>query len=105
MARRADFLDAVFYMAYYNRHVKPLKEVTDIKPEEVFSSFSSGEYLDALGRSQKLLDESAHVGMAYHDYPDALSYDDAQIKMKADNPGFDDACYDIAVNISIQMMR
>ena len=31
-ARKADFLDAAFYMMYYNRQIKPLKEPLDIEP-------------------------------------------------------------------------
>ena len=104
-ARKADFLDAVFYITYYNRYIKPIKKPIDIEPQEIFDDVNEDEYQVAFQRSEKLLDASAYVGMAFHKYSGSEPYEDAFKRMKTENPGFDERCYDIAASQSILSMR
>ncbi|MFC1580281.1 hypothetical protein ACFL4N_05150 [Thermodesulfobacteriota bacterium] len=104
-AQKAIFLDAVFYITCYNKNRKPLRKPIEIEPCEVFADYNAGEYQSAVKRSEKLLAEAAHVGMAFHNYSGSGSYEDALIKLKKENPGFGDKCYGLSVNGAILAMR
>lgn len=84
---------------------KPIRKPIEIEPHEVFADCNAGEYQNAVKRAENLLSGASHVGMAFHNYSGAGSYEDALIKLKKENPGFGDKCYGLSVNAAILAMR
>jgi hypothetical protein len=106
-AKTADFLNAVFFIAYYNTCInsgRPPK-LTDIEPQEVFEKYNANEYATALARAKALLNKIDYIGAAAHKYPGLEPYQEAFAKMKNENPGFTGECYDLVVNEGLQKLR
>lgn len=102
------FLDAVFYIHYYNKDRKrwgPKPKPDDIKPQEVFADYDELEYSKALSACIGLTSKTAYVGAAFFKYENSGTYEDAVQRMKNEYPGFSEDIYGAVCNSSITAMR
>lgn len=106
-AKASDFLNAVFFIVYYNTCVnlgRPPK-TTNIEPQEVFKKYDTNEYATALKKAKTLLNQTDYIGKAAHKYPGSEPYEEAFTKMKNENPGFSKECYDLVVHEGLVKLR
>ncbi len=104
-AKNAHFLDAIFWMGYYNLHRKPPSwhniDCEDINPEDVFASYDPEQYHDAKQKSLNLL--RTHSGdIVQNDYN---LYGEVLEQLKRETPGFSDECYKASLDRSMWMFR
>jgi hypothetical protein len=102
------FQSAVFFMECFNRWIRyqPKEETPPpISPEEIFGSYDENVLLAARVAVKKLLDQTAYVGAAALYYDGASSLEEARQRMKTENPGFYQECYERAEAHSRQEMR
>jgi hypothetical protein len=107
-ARESALLDAAFFINYYNEVVLFYRSQSDslkIAPQEVFPQFDPEAFAMATEKSKNLLGKIAYVGAAFFNYSGEPPYEDALQKMKLENPGFSERCYELAVSRSIVAMR
>jgi hypothetical protein len=108
MAKSAAFQDAVFLISYYNNHVKnigPKPRLDNIEPKEIFKQFDNTDFNNAMLNAGRLLYQTTYVGTAFFNYPGSQTYESALVRMKNENPGFSENCYDLVVSMNIKAMR
>ena len=102
------FKSAVFFMECFNRLIRwqPKEErPPPISPEEIVGSFDETAYSIPRADVDKLFDQIAYVGAAALNYPGASTLEEARQRMKSENPGFEQECYERAEAHSRQEMR
>nr|CAS02662.1 putative integron gene cassette protein [uncultured bacterium] len=108
-ARLAEsFLDAVFFIYYFNNNKNRFcngSNIENIEPGEVFSEFEDNAYSNALLRCADLLSKTSYVGGAFYNYVGSVPYNEALRRMHSEHPGFSDVVYGIVCSSSTMSMR
>ena len=108
-ARRAPFLDGVFLLHHCNtdsRRWWPDPKPPEITPEEVFGTFDSRAYAEALERVRKMRSDASYTGMAYFRYEHVNhTYAQARKLLRTEHPGFSERSYELATGAAITDMR
>jgi len=104
LARKSEFLDAVFIITYFN--YKKSWQGVRIDPAEVLGARNQDELKDATIRATKLLTQNAYVGAAFFKYKDCHeTFEESVRRLKDLNPGFSEESYRTAIGNSIFAMR
>jgi hypothetical protein len=108
--RAAQLLDSVFLLFYFNgwkRHWgPPLERPPRIELSEVLPGLSQATYEHTLPSVQRMWKDADAVALAYFKYPQAKrTYEEELTAFKANNPGFSEKAYELAIDAHLVELR
>jgi hypothetical protein len=106
----ARLLDAVFLLFYYNEWTRRWGPLSERPPaldlSEALPTLSRSTYEHALALANRMWSGATPVSLALLKYPEAKrSYEEELTAFKAENPGFSDESYNLALDAACVIFR